>query len=77
MSDSSQPPLAESPEIMVPGSGPGQAQPSGEAGESTEAVNEPAKVMRIGAMIRTLLAEVKETELDEASRERLADMYDT
>ncbi|MCP3853524.1 MAG: bacterial proteasome activator family protein [Actinomycetia bacterium] len=77
MSDSSQPPLAESPEIVMPGSGPGQDQPSEEAGESTEAVNEPAKVMRIGAMIRTLLAEVKETELDEASRERLADMYDT
>ena len=78
MSDPSQP-LVESPEIVTPGAGPGP-QPDGQAPEeddSAESVNQPAKVMRIGAMIRTLLAEVKETSLDEASRERLADMYDT
>jgi hypothetical protein len=40
-------------------------------------IEEPAKVMRIGAMIRQLLEEVKSAELDEASRERLRDIYDT
>jgi hypothetical protein len=37
----------------------------------TEMVEEPAKVMRIGNMIRQLLEEVKAAPLDEASRQRL------
>ena len=37
----------------------------------TDLVEEPAKVMRIGNMIRQLLAEVKEAPLDDASRQRL------
>ena len=41
-----------------------------------EAVTEPAKVMRIGAMIRTLLDEVRQASLDEAGRERLRTIYD-
>lgn len=41
-----------------------------------EAVEEPAKVMRIGAMIRQLLEEVRSVSLDEPSRERLRDIYD-
>jgi hypothetical protein len=41
-------------------------------------VEEPAKVMRIGTMIRTLLEEVRQADdLDEASRDRLRDIYDT
>ena len=43
----------------------------------TETISEPAKVMRIGAMIRTLLEEVRQAPLDEAGRERLAQVYDT
>ena len=42
----------------------------------TESVTEPAKVMRIGSMIRQLLEEVRGTELDEASRERLSEIYE-
>ena len=42
----------------------------------TESVTEPAKVMRIGSMVRQLLDEVRNTELDVASRERLAEIYD-
>src|SRR6059058_750478 len=38
-------------------------------------VEQPAKVMRIGGMIRQLLEEVKSAPLDEASRARLADIY--
>lgn len=45
--------------------------PSGEA----ETVTEPAKVMRIGSMIKQLLDEVRSTQLDEASRERVAEIY--
>jgi hypothetical protein len=39
-------------------------------------VTEPAKVMRIGSMIKLLLEEVRATSLDEASRERLAEVYE-
>ena len=43
----------------------------------TDLVEQPAKVMRIGSMIRQLLEEVKAAPLDEASRERLRDIYET
>src|SRR5690242_8754445 len=38
-------------------------------------VEQPAKVMRIGSMIRQLLEEVKAAPLDEASRSRLKDIH--
>ena len=41
----------------------------------TDLVEQPAKVMRIGNMIRQLLEEVKSAPLDEASRTRLADVH--
>ena len=41
----------------------------------TELVEQPAKVMRIGAMIRQLLEEVKSAPLDEASRNRLKEIH--
>jgi hypothetical protein len=40
------------------------------------AVTEPAKVMRIGSMVKQLLDEVRQAPLDEASRERLAEIYE-
>ncbi len=46
-------------------------------GESHEAVESPGKVMRIGSMIKQLLEEVRQTELDEPSRERLREIYET
>jgi hypothetical protein len=42
----------------------------------TELVEQPAKVMRIGNMIRQLLAEVKSAPLDEASRQRLRAIHE-
>lgn len=42
----------------------------------TDLVEQPAKVMRIGGMIRQLLEEVKSAPLDEASRSRLRDIYE-
>ncbi len=41
----------------------------------TDLVEQPAKVMRIGSMIRQLLEEVKSAPLDEASRHRLKEIH--
>ena len=41
-----------------------------------ETVTEPGKVMRIGSMIKQLLDEVRSGHLDEASRERLGEIYE-
>ena len=43
---------------------------------STESIASPAKVMRIGAMVRQLLEEVRHAPLDEAGRDRMRDIYD-
>jgi Bacterial proteasome activator len=42
----------------------------------TEAITSPAKVMRIGSMVKALLEEVRAAPLDEPSRERLAEIYE-
>ncbi len=49
----------------------------GEPEERREAVEEPAKVMRIGSMIKQLLEEVRGAELDGPARDRLRDIYQT
>src|SRR5512139_3630027 len=56
---------------------PGDAQEGEEEDERhiTELVEQPAKVMRIGSMIRQLLEEVKSAPLDEASRQRLKEIH--
>ncbi len=54
--------------------------PDGEGGggeEPVESVSSPAKVMRVGSMIKQLLEEVRAAPLDEPSRERLRDIYET
>lgn len=43
----------------------------------TDLVEQPAKVMRIGTMIKQLLEEVRAAPLDEASRKRLRDIHAT
>jgi Bacterial proteasome activator len=48
-----------------------------DAGEpGSDAVTSPAKVMRIGSMVKMLLEEVRAAPLDEPSRERLAEIYE-
>lgn len=42
-----------------------------------ESVEQPAKVMRIGSMVKQLLDEVRAAPLDEASRTRLKEIYET
>jgi hypothetical protein len=59
----------------VPASEVEVVQPA-ESEEPTETVTEPAKVMRIGSMVKQLLEEVRTSTLDEASRERLAEIYE-
>lgn len=51
--------------------------PDGSDGEThpRDLVEQPAKVMRIGSMIRQLLEEVKAAPLDEASRNRLKEIH--
>jgi hypothetical protein len=56
---------------------PGQQMGEAESPEQElENVIEPAKVMRIGSMVKQLLEEVRGTPLDERSRERLAEIYE-
>ena len=41
-----------------------------------DAVEEPAKVMRIGSMIKQLLDEVRQAPLDDKSRDRVKDVFE-
>jgi Protein of unknown function (DUF2587) len=59
-------------EVIEPGS-----QSDLVAQTDTETIEQPAKVMRIGSMIKQLLDEVRAAPLDEPSRERLRDIYET
>ena len=55
-----------------------QDQGDGVAGDDTsitDLVQQPAKVMRIGTMIKQLLEEVKAAPLDDASRNRLREIH--
>lgn len=51
----------------------GQAEDGGSS--VADLVEQPAKVMRVGSMIRQLLEEVRSAPLDEASRNRLKDIH--
>ncbi|GAA3520743.1 bacterial proteasome activator family protein [Aeromicrobium panaciterrae] len=63
----------QKPEIIGPDGQPVPA-PTSETSLG-DLVAQPAKVMRIGGMIRQLLDEVKAAPLDEASRVRLRDIH--
>ncbi|MBF6046111.1 DUF2587 domain-containing protein [Streptomyces sp. NRRL B-1677] len=75
----------ESPKVLVvgpDGMALGSASPGGGEGDDesrevpvTEMVEQPAKVMRIGSMIKQLLEEVRAAPLDEASRVRLKEIH--
>jgi hypothetical protein len=65
---------AEQPASMVVVRSP---EDEAAAPDGSEAVEQPAKVMRIGSMIKQLLEEVRQAPLDEASRSRLREVYDT
>ena len=76
--------MTEQQQVMVigPDGRPVAVTPPEQQGEDgdrdrdiTELVEQPAKVMRIGSMIRQLLEEVKSAPLDEASRNRLREIH--
>ncbi len=71
MSDDSQVVPAEQPdEQPVP-----PAQPDEPDERVSSLVEQPAKVMRIGTMIKQLLDEVRSAPLDDAARSRLAEIH--
>jgi hypothetical protein len=63
------------PDGMAIGSAPDELGDSSTERPVTEMVEQPAKVMRIGSMIRQLLEEVKSAPLDEQSRARLKEIH--
>jgi hypothetical protein len=61
--------------IVVPGPS-GTVEPASEGADAAETVEQPAKVLRIGSMIKQLLDEVRQAPMDDPSRERLREIYD-
>jgi hypothetical protein len=59
----------------VPASAAGDGA-GGERRHDRESIEQPAKVMRIGAMVKQLLDEVRQAPLDEAGRVRLREIYE-
>lgn len=78
--------MSERPENQTSADDVGTAPEPQEAAEGSTAVepgdaergtiDEPAKVMRIGTMIKKLLDEVREQPLDDAARARLASIHE-
>ena len=68
--------------VAVPATAVAHATQGGEGADGddlsdlTDLVEQPAKVMRIGSMIRQLLEEVKSAPLDEAGRQRLRTIHE-
>lgn len=60
---------------LAVGAAAGTTEGADEERSVTELVEQPAKVMRIGSMIRQLLEEVRSAPLDEASRNRLKEIH--
>jgi hypothetical protein len=62
----------ELPTVLRPGEPP---RPGGDAPD--DMISSPAKVLRIGAMTKELLEEVRRAPMDEAGRTRLREIYET
>jgi hypothetical protein len=73
---SAAPTAPEKGELIQPGGAAESAPTSSGLDGEIESVGSPAKVMRIGSMVKQLLDEVKAAPLDDASRARLADIYE-
>lgn len=77
-SQTANPPVA--PDEILPATGAGQSDDhpdeDPQAPAKGESVEQPAKVMRIGSMVKQLLDEVRQSPLDEAGRARLREIYE-
>jgi hypothetical protein len=54
----------------------GTADEAGVKADRIESIEQPAKLLRIGSMVKQLLEEVRQAPLDEASRGRLREIYE-
>ena len=83
MNDGMNPQTQEHPQVLVVGpdgiatAGSEQDENASRERPVTEMVEQPAKVMRIGNMIRQLLEEVRAAPLDEKSRARLKEIHES
>ena len=78
--DTARPTTDDSNQDSAPGEVIASARGAGErddTDEITAMVEQPAKVMRIGTMIKQLLEEVRAAPLDEAGRQRLREIHET
>jgi hypothetical protein len=65
------------PLSLTPGADPStEAAGQGEQEPRSESIEQPAKLLRIGSMVKQLLEEVRQAPLDEASRVRLREIYE-
>jgi proteasome activator-like protein len=76
MSDEPQSPPSRGP-LPMPPVEHAEVVTTADGEDQYEAVEQPAKVMRIGSMIKLLLEEVRQSDLDEPSRDRLREIYET
>lgn len=71
--------MTEADKGLQPPERPEVVEEDGKRGglETGDSIEQPAKVMRLGAMLRTLLEEVRVAPLDGRSRDRMREIYET
>lgn len=62
------------PEVIAPDGVVAESDEQSE--ESGDEIESPGKIIRIGSMVKQLLDEVRNTELDEAARDHLREIYE-
>lgn len=75
MSDPTAPEVV-APDSVTPVGGLDAPEEQGDGETEENEVESPAKIIRIGGMVKQLLDEVRNTDLDEAAREQLRDIYE-
>ena len=76
MEDEKKSPVAVNPdEVLSPGEDENVESPT--ETEGADFISQPAKVMRLGTMVKTLLEEARSAPLEEAGRSRLREIYVT
>jgi hypothetical protein len=71
-----QPELISSSSGRAGASGDGSGDESGSAGREEASVESPAKIIRVGAMVKQLLEEVRLASMDDSARDQLRDIYE-